>query len=141
MFIPASVTQIDGNVFRDCKKALILGEPGSEAACFAKHSNISFQERDMPAMAWRSLEKACGFIARMGQQDWNYSGLSEVGDSIYYVKNGILSWSFSGLVQYEDKWYYVGDGKVDNEFEGLVKYYDDLYYVKNGTISDDFAIW
>ena len=112
MFIPASVTQIDGNVFRDCKKALILGEPGSEAAYFAKHSNISFQERDMASNGLEELGKGLWLYRKDGATDWNYSGLSEVGDSIYYVKNGILSWSFSGLVQYEDKWYYVGDGKV-----------------------------
>lgn len=97
VFIPANVTQIDGNVFRDCKKALILGEPGSEAAYFAKHSNISFQERDMASNGLEELGKGLWLYRKDGATDWNYSGLSEVGDSIYYVKNGTFPGALADL--------------------------------------------
>ncbi len=83
MFIPASVTQIDGNVFRDCKKALILGEPGSEAAYFAKHSNISFQERDMASNGLEELGKGLWLYRKDGQQTGIIAAFLKLG--IQYI--------------------------------------------------------
>ena len=67
------------------------------------------------------------------------SGLVEVDNTWYYLKNGAVDTSATTLVEYKGKYYYVQQGVLVWGVQTLVQYYGTWYYVYNSTYDTSFT--
>ena len=94
-----------------------------------------------------------------GQIDYDYTGLGENQNGIWYMENGIITYTYTGIYTDEtgtyvikknqvrtdftglmelDDWRMVINGKVDYEYTGIGQNQNGMWYIEDGVILYDY---
>ena len=113
-------------------------------------------KNDASHVETRPIAKSNGSGSENGTWADDFTGLSKVGETWYYVENGVWISDKYGFIEYKgyqfivangvlakvnglvmdpnsDKWYFCAEGQVVKH-TGLVMYNDEWFYVENGVL-------